>query len=597
MQLDVSTIRRRREEFLGSGGSVTRLEGVRPEIVASWRRSMAYGLDPSGSRPAFTDETTGEQLIAAMSDVLERRRHHLADISASLTLTDHRGRILVRYVEDSGFQRRLDAHDVLPGFSFAEASIGTNSGALVLETGTSALVAGPEHFFEESLELTCAGVPVRHPSTRRIVATLNLTCRFEHTSPLLLAWVSDLALQVEANLTQRMSRTEQALLGAYQQANHDTRLGLVCLDERTIVSNATAARMLAPPDHTVLWESVSEAVSSRAGFGSVRLTLANGDLVAATAEPVHDAGRVVGALVRLRPDGDTRRRAATLASTAPPVELPGVTGRSDAWATMRRSLAAAGDEPTVLTGEPGVGKHAVARAWLAARTGGDDDPVVVATVDVAAAPADVLVSIDRAIAAGARGVVVQHLDQVPGRDAPALARGLRRVADAGIAVVGTCTDHELDPAPAGTALDWARRTVRVPSLAERPEDVAPLLEDLTWRQVGGLRRQRWTAAATQVVARSAWPGNIRGLESLVRQVVSGPEQTRVTPEHLPSRLRARAARRQLTGLERIEAQAVLEALASAGGNKRAAADLLGIARSTLYRKVRALGVDLDGQTF
>lgn len=596
MQVDVPAVRRLREQFLDSGGSVTRLEGVRPEIVASWRRSMQYGLDPSGSRPAFMEEATGEQLVAAMSDVLEQRRHHLADISASLCLTDHRGRILVRYVEDSGFRRRLDAHDVLPGFSFAEASIGTNSGALVLETGASAIVAGPEHFFEESLELTCAGVPVRHPSTRRIVATLNLTCRFEHTSPLLLAWVSDLALQIEANLTQRLSRTDQALLSAYQRANHDVRLGLVSLDARTIVSNATAARMLAPQDHTVLWESVSAAVSTRSGFGSVRLTLANGDPVAATAEPVHDGGRVVGALVRLRPDGEARRRT-TRVPAAPPVELPGLAGRSEAWTTMRRSLAAAGEEPTVLTGEPGVGKHAVAIAWLTTRGIAGDHPSALAVIDVAASPSDALARLDRAVAAGARGVVVLHLERVPAAGAAALALGLRRVSDTGVAVIGTCTDHDLSPHPTGAAVDWARRTVHVPSLAERPEDIAPLLEELTWRQVGGLRRQRWTAAATQVVGRSAWPGNVRGLESLVRQVVSGPEQTRVTPDHLPARLRARAARRQLTGLERIEAQAVLEALASAGGNKRAAADLLGIARSTLYRKVRALGVDLDGQTF
>ncbi|WP_101833951.1 helix-turn-helix domain-containing protein [Frankia canadensis] len=62
-------------------------------------------------------------------------------------------------------------------------------------------------------------------------------------------------------------------------------------------------------------------------------------------------------------------------------------------------------------------------------------------------------------------------------------------------------------------------------------------------------------------------------------------------------MRARAARRQLHGLERVEAQAILQALAEAAGNKKVAADALGIARLTLYRKVRAFGVDLSGHTF
>jgi hypothetical protein len=63
---------------------------------------------------------------------------------------------------------------------------------------------------------------------------------------------------------------------------------------------------------------------------------------------------------------------------------------------------------------------------------------------------------------------------------------------------------------------------------------------------------------------------------------------RIGVEHLPPEYLARGARRQLASLEQTEALAIMNALRAAGGNKNKAALGLGIARSTLYRKVRAL---------
>ena len=71
----------------------------------------------------------------------------------------------------------------------------------------------------------------------------------------------------------------------------------------------------------------------------------------------------------------------------------------------------------------------------------------------------------------------------------------------------------------------------------------------------------------------------------------------IDAKDLPAEIRSRATRRTLVGLEQIEARAILEAMRDAGGNKRLAAESLGIARSTLYRKVRALGIDLSASNF
>ena len=608
MMLDdrVRTLHRSRERFLEHRGALETLPGVRPDILASWRRSLEYGLQPERSRPTYAAPGDADLLVQATRGVVDSRRHHLSDASASLALTDHTGRLLIRYVEDSGFKRRLDHHDVLPGFSFAETTIGTNSGGMVLETGRPAIVVGPEHFFAESLQLTCVGAPVRHPLTKRILGTLDLTCTYDQTSPLLLAWVTELATEIERNLTAAMSTHEQALLAAYLTANHDAAQAVVCLDERTIVSNATASRMLAPQDQAVLWERAGRRVHSDVPQGSDRLVLTNGSTVEVSTEPVRDAGSTVGALVRLRrvagPTGAGTTGAGTTGqrpaggpagpSTLAP--LPDLVGRSEAWTAVRRRLAALSCAAVALVGERGTGKTAIAHAWLAGC--GAAEPRTVDLTGLASADrTDCIAELRAAVGGAVPTVLLRHLDHVTTEQEPVLAGVLETAAANGVRIIGTCTRRAFASEP--TVLDLFGATVDIPAVADRPDDIAPLLEELSWRITGGLRRNRWTSEAVQIVTRATWPTNVAGLEALVRTVVSGRAMDQVTAAHLPAAIRARAARRPLHGLERIEAQAIMEAFARANGNKKAAADALGIARSTFYRKVRALGVDLAGHTF
>jgi transcriptional regulator of acetoin/glycerol metabolism len=54
--------------------------------------------------------------------------------------------------------------------------------------------------------------------------------------------------------------------------------------------------------------------------------------------------------------------------------------------------------------------------------------------------------------------------------------------------------------------------------------------------------------------------------------------------------------RRLTRMERAERQAILQVLAQTGGNKARAAELLGVGRATLYRKLKQLGVTQPRET-
>jgi transcriptional regulator of acetoin/glycerol metabolism len=103
--------------------------------------------------------------------------------------------------------------------------------------------------------------------------------------------------------------------------------------------------------------------------------------------------------------------------------------------------------------------------------------------------------------------------------------------------------------------------------------------------------------AIQLLMRMSWPGNVGELRSAVTRTLDTATGTAAVLADLPPEIRRAAHRRTLTRFERAEMHAILEALAETGGNKRDAAVLLGISRSTLYRKLQAAGIDLDNTAF
>jgi two-component system response regulator HydG len=100
----------------------------------------------------------------------------------------------------------------------------------------------------------------------------------------------------------------------------------------------------------------------------------------------------------------------------------------------------------------------------------------------------------------------------------------------------------------------------------------------------------------------AWPGNVRELESAIERAVALAQRARLTPEDLPERVRssgvtsaliARSSARHLT-LRELEREYILETLRQTGGNKRRAAEWLGLDRKTLYRKLDEYQADGAG---
>ena len=138
--------------------------------------------------------------------------------------------------------------------------------------------------------------------------------------------------------------------------------------------------------------------------------------------------------------------------------------------------------------------------------------------------------------------------------------------------------------------------INLPPLRERRDDIQLLIDGFLEARSAGSRRVREISRdALSAVMNYHWPGNVRELENMVERAVALGMSDRIEKEDLhPAVNRAAenpaasliAADDELRPLEEIERDAILRTLERTSGDKMLAAQILGIDRSTLYRKLK-----------
>ncbi|AEJ60983.1 PAS modulated sigma54 specific transcriptional regulator, Fis family [Spirochaeta thermophila DSM 6578] len=141
--------------------------------------------------------------------------------------------------------------------------------------------------------------------------------------------------------------------------------------------------------------------------------------------------------------------------------------------------------------------------------------------------------------------------------------------------------------------------IHLPPLRDRKEDVLLLAETFLARFNRAYERgiRGFSPEVVDVFLLYSWPGNVRELQHVVERAVIVCHEEFIQVGHLPEELVREAGGAEETaygGLrteqERVERRRILEALAASGGSVKEAARLLGVHRSTLYRKMQRLGI-------
>lgn len=314
-------------------------------------------------------------------------------------------------------------------------------------------------------------------------------------------------------------------------------------------------------------------------------------------------------------------------------DFHGMIGRSDVmrslFETIRRVAGARG--PVLITGESGSGKELVARA-IHAESERADGPFV--AVNCAGIPAELMESELFGHVAGAftgarqarDGLFMSAqggtllLDEIGEMPAEMQAKLLRVLEDGRLRPVGSNRESALDVrilAATHRDLEAAVREghfredlyfrletfqVRIPPLRERGDDLELLAAQLVAR-LGAQRTppvNSLSSTALAALRAHSFPGNVRELSNALERAVAFCQGSEIDLTHLPDRLRHGAGQSgrmpsagpwqdgELATLETVEQRYIQHVLTQLGGNKRRAAQVLGIGRRTLYRR---LGVE------
>lgn len=133
--------------------------------------------------------------------------------------------------------------------------------------------------------------------------------------------------------------------------------------------------------------------------------------------------------------------------------------------------------------------------------------------------------------------------------------------------------------------------LRVPPLRERREDILPLAEYFLWEEKA---KSTFSKCAGSALEDYSWPGNVRELRNVVTKAALLAEGEQIELAMLPPEIFESPSPQEdhvpVGRLEDIERKVILEVLSQTGWRHHKAAELLGISRRTLTRKLKTYGV-------
>jgi len=145
----------------------------------------------------------------------------------------------------------------------------------------------------------------------------------------------------------------------------------------------------------------------------------------------------------------------------------------------------------------------------------------------------------------------------------------------------------------------------VPPLRDRREDVGLLAEYFMneFTSAYGRKRKEFSPEAMRMLEDFSWPGNVRELRNMIERIVIMNPQIRIDARHIPINPSRRsvfdAEMPQFSSLQEVreaaEREYITKKLEEARGNISRAAELLGLERSHLYKKLRALGIPTNAK--
>ncbi|MBH2010191.1 MAG: sigma-54-dependent Fis family transcriptional regulator [Xanthomonadaceae bacterium] len=621
-------------------------------IDDSWRRCLEVHVDPARQQAASpVNESTlhslqhqHRELLGAAKQVMAMARDFLAQSETIMMLSDPNGMILG--VE--GDPRALEAAGaihLIAGSCWSERVCGTNAIGTALSIGQPVQIHAAEHFCAGIKEWTCSATVIRDPYDGKILGTIDVSGLGKTFSPHSLALAVTTASRIESQLAKLEMDVRYQLLERGAAIMSGATDGVIICDRRGFPIKANeraAAALLARGIDFNLKNTTQISALSTGTFAPATPAEAPQWLRDDWLEPIVDAGERIGTLLTipvLQPSGMApswqRKEKAAKETKSPDVKgFEALIGSSAPLlqAIHKAKMLAKSSVSVLLLGETGVGKENFAQGLH--RFGQIGERPFVA-LNCGSLSRDLLASelfghcegsftgarrggmMGKIEAANGGTLFLDEIGEMPLELQPHFLRVLEeseiyRIGEnsprkVSFKLVSATHRNLRDEVTAGRfRMDLFYRvsvtSLQIPSLLERRLDI-PLLVAHFLSQLSkkySVPPKTLKPEALAALGRYAWPGNVRELRNVVESMFLMADGEVLGLEDLPPEigaLRASDAEENspaptpgIGKLEDLELEFIRKTIAADGGNLTLVAKHLGIAKSTLYIKLRKYGL-------
>lgn len=622
-----------------------RVEVLRPEIGRSWARCNLLGVSPQRIKdtPVSPEEyhlarNNAQALIQSAAPYFENFMAVSGYENVNLALADGRGLVLVDWIQkNDGFAYRQ-------GISVMEDRLGTNGAALAVQQRAPYAVIGAEHYLEPLQIVQTIGVPIMgaNKTIQALIAAvipIDRNCsevveRLEHLGSLIMGSMQlqsshQAVVQLKDHYAAALDALPEAILcfDRYGQILHGNKAAEQLYAYRIMELTRFNIRELIRMDQPIRLEALLNGKC----IGRILEGYYEGQegLVPAVLECVsfNETGSVKMGMVKLFGLDRFRTQVNQWVGMKTVYGLADIVGRSKGILETRKQIRAAAqsDYPCLIVGEQGTGKKVIAQVIHSEshRSQGPYYYLNCATVPKRSLDSELfgLVSEDEdALDHGRMGILeladggTIHLDNIGELPLQIQAKvlkyvdtgefrknGSEQVRNTKVRILTSSrVDLQLYVQRGLFRLELYNRLactrIETVPLRQRMEDL-PLLTDYLITELlypKDSSRLIRTQGFYDGLARYDWPGNVSELQRVIQLIIYRNHlETTLDESHVEeveSELLTPVRVDGSLNLESIEHDAILRAIEMTNGNLSGTAKVLGIGRSTLYRKMERYGI-------
>ena len=621
--------------------------GIDELILESWKRSRARNIDyekvhplPNDREAAQSSKRKNHMLIDIAKPYMDDLYKIINNTNFMVTLLDKEG-----YILETIIHPKLVEKNKFSSLNLSEDRIGTNAIGTCLYINKPIQTYGEEHYHKLLHSYTTSAAPI-HDQEGNLIGVIGITGFADDISLHTLGMAIAAAYAIE-NRYRLFQEKQNLLVKSYSSLiNHSTSDGIIILDSKSRITsvNKRAENILGIRSEDVLYKKIEDVLQGSIDFGKYLNSNEDSFNINAILNINNNNINCNVSLIKLKSDLELMGYIIMINPKEGTINLnlerhkkrlytfEDIVGETDIIKECISivKIASRGNSNILILGESGTGKELFAQS-IHSNSPRRDKPFI--DVNCGALPVGLAESelfgyeggaftsarkegqIGKFEMANGGTIFLDEIGELPLSVQAALLRviqekkvrriGSTKTVDIDVMIIAA-TNRDLSDAVLKNLFrkDLFYRlnvfTINLPPLREHKEDIPLLINHFIkkFNKIFSTNIEGVTEEVLNTFYNYDWPGNIRELENIIERSVQVANDKIISVRDLPMYLRMRADKGNtrndnISLIDFNEKKIIQENLEKYKGNIKLTAQVLGISRATLYRKISKLNIDVE----